>query len=505
MYKNEVHDQRQKLQAPSGHATPGYTTKELEDMKTALNKKLGPEFISKRKGPGYNSIQYLEGWKAINLANEIFGPNGWCTELKEFKVDYIDDKHGVISLGLSCIVRVILKDGTFHEDVGYGSIENCRGKAMAFDKCKKEAFTDGMKRALRQFGNALGNCLYDKEFLQHITKVSSEPVKFDANSLMRRSTTTSKTITPKVESEFRVDREAPPPSQMRKPSNEVTEKRDKETAQAAQGNVKRPGSSSNKQEGDKRREGKHKSTNDKGPSDRTKEDVDDSFIFSDDWPEDEEIDEQILDSNNFVKNEDLPDSDFEGDGDGDGEAVSGIEGESTLSTMAKSESEQPKQERQEQQQVINSHIPEQVTFVSATSADTIQQDPSLQKSLKFDVSFSSTQIQKSSFINHSKSLPVKKSQVRNDDNKENKSRKPIGAGTTAATATLAATTNAPGNKSVASNSQKNTSTDKPAAASGSSLGVRPPTTSNPLINAAPLVKRSFGLPPNKLQNKRLKK
>lgn len=130
MYKNIGNDHRQKLQAPSGHATPGYTIKELEDMKTALSKKLGPEFISKRKGPGYNSVQYLEGWKAINLANEIFGPNGWSTELKEFKVDYIDDKHGAISLGLSCIVRVILKDGTFHEDVGYGSIENCRGKAM---------------------------------------------------------------------------------------------------------------------------------------------------------------------------------------------------------------------------------------------------------------------------------------------------------------------------------------------------------------------------------------
>ena len=502
MYKNIGNDQRQKLQAPSGHATPGYTMKELEDMKTALSKKLGPEFISKRKGPGYNSVQYLEGWKAINLANEIFGPNGWSTELKEFKVDYIDDKHGAISLGLSCIVRVILKDGTFHEDVGYGSIENCRGKAMAFDKCKKEAFTDGMKRALRQFGNALGNCLYDKEFLQQITKVASEPVKFDANSLMRRSTTVPKTITPKTEHEYRMNmNRATPPEARRAPaaaaSGAASNARE---VVHAQGDARRPGSSPGKQEAEKRREGKHKSTNEKGgQADREKEEGDDSFIFSDDWPEDEEeINDQILDSNNFVKNEDLPNSDFE-----DGASVSGMLEESMLSTKSKLESGQP---------TANSTrtIPEQVTFVSATSADTIQYDPSLQRSLKYDPSFSSTQINKSSFINHSKSLPVKKSQIKHDDNKENKLRRAAGAAVTAQTsihthdAKSVTTPNPPA--AVASGAAPAPAPAPATLAPGNAhLGVRSPTTSNSLISAAPLVKRSFGLPPNKLPNKRLKK
>ncbi|VUG18319.1 DEBR0S3_07558g1_1 [Brettanomyces bruxellensis] len=164
-----------------------YTQDELIRIAEALDKQLGPEFISKRKGPGYNSIQYLEGWKAINLANNIFGPNGWCTELKNFQVDYIDERGGSISMGLSAIVRVSLKDGTFHEDIGYGSIDNCRTKSAAFDKCKKEAVTDGMKRALRQFGNALGNCLYDKDFLSKITKVKQPPKNFDEENLMRVS------------------------------------------------------------------------------------------------------------------------------------------------------------------------------------------------------------------------------------------------------------------------------------------------------------------------------
>lgn len=83
------------------------------------------------------------------------------------QIDFVDENttNGKITLGLSTIVRVTLKDGTYHEDIGYGHIENCKGKAAAFEKAKKEAATDAMKRALRNFGNVLGNCLYDKDYL----------------------------------------------------------------------------------------------------------------------------------------------------------------------------------------------------------------------------------------------------------------------------------------------------------------------------------------------------
>ena len=105
---------------------------------------------------------------------------------------------GKISLGLSVIVKVTLKDGTFHEvrsqpasfvitswgsidlymlqDIGYGHIENCKGKAAAFEKAKKEGTTDALKRALRNFGNVLGNCIYDKDYVSKVTKVKSAPV-----------------------------------------------------------------------------------------------------------------------------------------------------------------------------------------------------------------------------------------------------------------------------------------------------------------------------------------
>ena len=60
--------------------------------------------------------------------------------------------------------------------MGYGQIENCKSKAAAFEKSKKEATTDALKRALRNFGNVLGNCVYDKDYLAKVTKLKVTPV-----------------------------------------------------------------------------------------------------------------------------------------------------------------------------------------------------------------------------------------------------------------------------------------------------------------------------------------
>jgi hypothetical protein len=101
------------------------------------------------------------------------------------------------------VVRITLKDGTYHEaripttrshsntndpqDIGYGSIENGKGKAASFEKAKKEAATDGLKRALRTFGNVLGNCLYDKEYLKKVQAMKVKPIKFAEGNLYRHS------------------------------------------------------------------------------------------------------------------------------------------------------------------------------------------------------------------------------------------------------------------------------------------------------------------------------
>jgi hypothetical protein len=45
-----------------------------------------------------------------------------------------------------------------------------------FLKAKKEAVTDGVKRALRNFGNLLGLCLYEKSFTQEVVKIKPQHV-----------------------------------------------------------------------------------------------------------------------------------------------------------------------------------------------------------------------------------------------------------------------------------------------------------------------------------------
>lgn len=135
-------------------------------------------------------MHYLTAEKVIGLANEVFGFNGWSSSIQNIQVDFADENPETrrVSIGLSVIVRVTLRDGTYHEDVGYGSIENAKGKAMAFEKAKKEGTTDALKRTLRNFGNVLGNCIYDQDYVKQVTKIKTQTnKKFDPDNLHRHS------------------------------------------------------------------------------------------------------------------------------------------------------------------------------------------------------------------------------------------------------------------------------------------------------------------------------
>ncbi|CCC10828.1 hypothetical protein SMACR_07845 [Sordaria macrospora] len=166
-----------------------YTAQEIATLQSRLEKQLGPEYLSSRAGPSGQKVHYISSEKCIQLANEVFGFNGWSSSIQNIQVDFVDEHPQTlkINMGISVIMRVTLRDGTFHEDLGYGHIENCKGKAAAFEKAKKEATTDALKRALRQFGNVLGNCIYDKQYLAKVTKMKVEPTKFMADNLHRHS------------------------------------------------------------------------------------------------------------------------------------------------------------------------------------------------------------------------------------------------------------------------------------------------------------------------------
>ncbi|EON63740.1 hypothetical protein W97_02968 [Coniosporium apollinis CBS 100218] len=158
--------------------TQEHTAPETGTLQSQLDQQLGPEYISMSPGAGGGREHNLAAEKVIILANEVFGSNGWSSAIRNAQIDFVDENQstGQITLGLSMIVRVTLKDGTFHDtsqDIGYGHAENCNSKAAAFEKAKKEAVTDALKRALRHFGNVFGN--YNKEHLSKVTKVKVAP------------------------------------------------------------------------------------------------------------------------------------------------------------------------------------------------------------------------------------------------------------------------------------------------------------------------------------------
>lgn len=87
---------------------------ELHHIQKALSDKIPPEGVSYRSSGG-GQVAYLEGWRAFNYANDIFGFNGWSSEILNFTIDFIDVDNGRVSAGISCTVRIILKDGTYHD------------------------------------------------------------------------------------------------------------------------------------------------------------------------------------------------------------------------------------------------------------------------------------------------------------------------------------------------------------------------------------------------------
>ncbi|KAM4039433.1 DNA repair protein RAD52 homolog isoform 2-T2 [Anomaloglossus baeobatrachus] len=152
-----------------------YSAEEYRAIQTALRQKLGPEYISSRQAGGGQKVCYIEGHRVVSLANEMFGYNGWSHSVTQQNVDFVDLSNGKFYVGVCAFVKVQLKDGSYHEDVGYGVSEGLKSKALSLEKARKEAVTDGLKRALKCFGNVLGNCILDKDYLRAVNKLPKLP------------------------------------------------------------------------------------------------------------------------------------------------------------------------------------------------------------------------------------------------------------------------------------------------------------------------------------------
>jgi DNA repair and recombination protein RAD52 len=81
-----------------GHFSP-YTETEVEVLGEKLKQQLGPEWISSRPGPGKKMLWYISGEKSFELANEVFGFNGWYSVVKSVVLDFVScrERFGVLT------------------------------------------------------------------------------------------------------------------------------------------------------------------------------------------------------------------------------------------------------------------------------------------------------------------------------------------------------------------------------------------------------------------------
>ena len=121
--------------------------------------------VVKSRVQGGVTVDYVEGWYAIEQANFVFGYDGWSCEtvsMTQVQEERKKNDKGTEQwyVGYTAKVRVsalgIVRDG-----FGAGSGIS-KDQFSAHESAVKEAETDALKRALKSFGYRFGLALYDK-------------------------------------------------------------------------------------------------------------------------------------------------------------------------------------------------------------------------------------------------------------------------------------------------------------------------------------------------------
>ena len=119
-------------------------------------------------------LRYLEGHDVIDMANTVFGYHGWS-----YKVTRLEQTGDVWFAVVLLSVATPEGETVQREDVGVGVPAVGRDQAGpsgdAQETAIKGAVTDALKRALRTFGYAFGNSLYDKSDGATSAKEESSP------------------------------------------------------------------------------------------------------------------------------------------------------------------------------------------------------------------------------------------------------------------------------------------------------------------------------------------
>lgn len=124
----------------------------------ALEAKLDHKHVKPPPQGKYGS--YIEGWHAIAEANRIFGFDGWSYRVDSLIMTNSGQRNDKTAVGYMAMITVEA-GGVSRQDVGHGQGFS-KSEGDAHDSAIKEAVTDGLKRALKSFGNPFGLALYDK-------------------------------------------------------------------------------------------------------------------------------------------------------------------------------------------------------------------------------------------------------------------------------------------------------------------------------------------------------
>jgi hypothetical protein len=66
-----------------------FASRDESNVNAFLHQKLGRDNLSRRAGPRGTKLTYIESCKAIELANQAFGFNGWSCNIVECKEEFV--------------------------------------------------------------------------------------------------------------------------------------------------------------------------------------------------------------------------------------------------------------------------------------------------------------------------------------------------------------------------------------------------------------------------------
>lgn len=134
-------------------------SKTIEEL---LDEKIPRDVVSLRDGGGGRKLSYLEGWYVIDRLNKIFGHTNWSKEVLDVRQVVNTTQKGEFPAYIVKVRLTIVNQNNiviYKEAYGYGADKSPQN---AHELAIKEAVTDALKVAAKDFGMSLGLALYDK-------------------------------------------------------------------------------------------------------------------------------------------------------------------------------------------------------------------------------------------------------------------------------------------------------------------------------------------------------